>query len=91
MEKAKAFNAGKKDISKSHVKFYITDHEDNNFENDKDMANFVNDFFINIGLDLANAINLDNSDCLNRLPISLDSGSLLEEFPPITNEELLKL
>lgn len=55
------------------------------------MANFVNDFFINIGLDLANAINLDNSDCLNRLPISLDSGSLLEEFPPITNEELLKL
>lgn len=50
----------KKDTSNQQAKLKIVDHQGQEFDNDKDMANYINNLFINIGKDLASVITYGN-------------------------------
>lgn len=90
-KRLKLLMPGKKDLKDSHSPITVTDNEDGEFSNESDMADYVNNFFIKVGPDLAGKITSDNSNYLDQLSNSHPNEVQLSDFPPITENELMKL
>lgn len=65
---------GKKDASKMHQKLSILDKYGNTFESEEQMATYINDYFVNVGANLASLITQDNTSYLHELPNLINSA-----------------
>lgn len=90
-DRLKILMPGKKDKSSSASHISLSDSDGNPLEDNGQMANLANNFFINVGAQLAAKIKTNNTMYINNLALYIKAGTPIHDFDPINETKLLRL